>query len=392
MTFRPYEAGIYTDGSKTANEFVDVALTVAAKYNEFADILGRVRSVESTDKLPTAGVDKTFRIYVNPAYWAKCDNNTRKGLVIHELLHPVLACFVRHEAAGVADFQRWNIANDMMINGIVRGYGVCIPATWCLPPKEYAGIMTTEHLYPHTKSGDGDGSAGRGCGVSELPGGGQQGAAPERAPIGQPEASEWIFAARRHNKEVAKLEARPLCVPKWAKYLRQCYSDLQAQKRGGAHTSYRRPRERQGLLLPSHVSSVPTVALVIDVSGSITEQARTEMVKLAMSLAQEYSDIRTLVVSHTDRVEFTGWAKAGTMQAMAEQACQYSGGTRVEPAYAKVKELTRKLVDLLVHFTDCYIERPWPVPPAKSLLVLDWGTGHGVALPNGAKKVQVVIS
>jgi predicted metal-dependent peptidase len=133
------------------------------------------------------------------------------------------------------------------------------------------------------------------------------------------------------------------------------------------------------------------VALVIDVSGSITDQARNEMVKLAMSLAQEYSDISTLVVSHTDVVEFTGWARAGTMQAMAEQACKYSGGTRVQPAYDRVKELTRRAVDLLVHFTDCYIENPWPAPPAKSLLVLDWGTGYGVALPNGAKKVQVVI-
>ncbi len=68
-----------------------------------------------TDSIPTAATDGKD-IYFNPDFLLSLTPSQQDGLLLHEVLHAALCHVLRR---GVRDKERWNIAADIVVNGII---------------------------------------------------------------------------------------------------------------------------------------------------------------------------------------------------------------------------------------------------------------------------------
>jgi len=73
-----------------------------------------------TNRMLTAGTDGKD-IYFNPDFLLSLPSSQQDGLLLHEVLHAALSHVLRR---GVRDQERWNIAADIVVNGIIvqQGY------------------------------------------------------------------------------------------------------------------------------------------------------------------------------------------------------------------------------------------------------------------------------
>ncbi|MGL4398608.1 MAG: vWA domain-containing protein [Luteolibacter sp.] len=77
-----------------------------------------------TREVPTAATDG-LTIYINPDFWQPLTLAEQDGLLLHEVLHAALGHCLRR---GERDPQIWNIAADIVINGIILAQpGAALP-------------------------------------------------------------------------------------------------------------------------------------------------------------------------------------------------------------------------------------------------------------------------
>jgi len=76
-----------------------------------------------SERVPTAATDGQA-VYVNPAFFEKQTPEARDGLLLHEVLHAALLHLPRR---GGRDPQAWNVAADIVVNGILVRNGFSIP-------------------------------------------------------------------------------------------------------------------------------------------------------------------------------------------------------------------------------------------------------------------------
>ncbi len=99
----------------TTERAISAALLRLRVRNPFMAALALFARYEVTDRVPTAATDGRT-IYFNPAFWEPLTPAEREGLLLHEILH----CALGHNwRRGVRDPQVWNIAADIIINGII---------------------------------------------------------------------------------------------------------------------------------------------------------------------------------------------------------------------------------------------------------------------------------
>jgi predicted metal-dependent peptidase len=146
-----------------------------------------------------------------------------------------------------------------------------------------------------------------------------------------------------------------------------------------------------GLLLPGKVGEDPSIAIVIDVSGSVTRAMAQKFINHAMTIATQYPSVRLYLISHTSEVCWQGWLKAGGDPKAIEQASAFTGGTDFAPAYDAARKVAPQgKFDALVHFTDGYNFGAWPMPPARRLVVgLCGGDKLPMDTPMPAKVIPV---
>lgn len=122
----------------------------------------------------------------------------------------------------------------------------------------------------------------------------------------------------------------------------------------------------------------PSIAIVVDVSGSMSRQWVEDIIGHVKALAGTYPNIATALVVHTSEVHYADYINAQTSVKAIAGALDYSGGTFVQPAYDALAKMRNKF-DALVHFTDMEVEVPWPSPPSRRLYVghFDHGRGSG---------------
>lgn len=77
-----------------------------------------------TDAVPTAATDG-HALFFNPAYLDTLDDAELDGLLTHEILHAALLHALRR---GEREPRRWNIACDIVVNGMARESGLQLPA------------------------------------------------------------------------------------------------------------------------------------------------------------------------------------------------------------------------------------------------------------------------
>lgn len=76
-----------------------------------------------TEKLPTAATDGKD-IFYNPEFLLSLPAKQLDGVLLHEVLHAALLHVPRR---GVRDAQLWNIAADIVINGMIAAHGFELP-------------------------------------------------------------------------------------------------------------------------------------------------------------------------------------------------------------------------------------------------------------------------
>jgi predicted metal-dependent peptidase len=105
-------------------EAVSAALVRLRWRNAFFAALALFARFEASAKVKTAATDGRT-IYVNPDFFGALNPEEQDGLLLHEVLHAALLHLPRRAGR---DPKLWNIAADIVINGMILREGMALPA------------------------------------------------------------------------------------------------------------------------------------------------------------------------------------------------------------------------------------------------------------------------
>lgn len=410
-------------------------LTLGWSKPHFLVVYSKIKNLISVDDSalsngqPTMNVNAKGVIKMHPEFIRAYSEQILGGALAHEFCHLALDHFARAKAKGVitADGRAvdretadlWNIAGDWAINDALRTDKIPLPDWVCYPDHDYPANLprTTESFFDYlreqqqqgggskkgSKGGQGKnpGRVGNGCGVEpaegpadqsgEGQGEGQEGLS--AAEIGQLGADVRAFAKSigSGSAGIQKLLAPAEPVIDWRKVVRSGFEAALSQ-RGLDSPSWNKRSRRStisGPILPGWTTCEPRIGLILDVSGSMHDAWREQIMGECERLAGIYN-ARVFWVAHTSDVEASGWlmGKAGATKATAE-AFNHTGGTDAHSAYDLVRTSGR--FDSVIHFTDCELPH-WPESPSKRLIVAATGLKGGephCKPPEGAILVRI---
>jgi len=375
--------------------------------------------VQQVDHIPTACTDGD-KIYYNPEYYARLDDQEILTVQVHEIGHPALGHLWRK---GDRDHIKWNMACDYELNQFLQEYNDDEVAAGRLAPfkfpegvlldPQYKGMSAEEiyNLLPDPpeprggKPGDGEGE-----GPSGNPGPGSQssdtGNQPGNTPSGnQPPnipdtgggmgdftdpaktkgntEGEWKNRiAQAHN--AAKLQGRGSgCMGRLVDRIlkgeqdwRYILRDLLCASAADDYDEQRPDRRfiEDDIYLPSLYSEkVGEFVVAIDTSGSVSD----DMVKKFLGEVQTCLDtVKPAKITVIDcdaaiyqTAEFTEGDDVSSFQP------QGGGGTDFNPVFDQVKTMTEQ-PEAVVYFTDGLGSFPSEAPPYPVIWVDYGGTDY----------------
>jgi predicted metal-dependent peptidase len=328
-------------------------------------------------------------IYYNPDYIAALDLEQTKFVLAHAALHCALSHFHRR---GHREKCRWDIACDYAINPLLIADGLK-PPPGALAIDGFAD-MTAEEIYPlipentgdrphdehafdsggqDNRSGQQPGSPGGGP-ENRLSGNGADGddGADRPAPLttGEREALavQWqqrLAGAAQQALRAGKLRGSlarlvdHLLQPQlpWrmllARYLTSVARD---------DYSFQRPSRREGAaILPSLKSASIDLVIVLDTSGSISDEEMHEFLG-EINAIKGQAGARIALHACDERLAEDGpWRCEPWEELRLPEKFRGGGGTRFTPAFDWIEHQDRK-PDLLVYFTDANGEFPKQEP------------------------------
>lgn len=246
-------------------------------------------SFKETDKVPTMGVDKYWRLYYNPA-WTLANRN-EYGLMLHEVRHLLYAHHERSVTIGVTRERvpAWQVAIDLEINDVIVAAGLPLPADGCYAEKFDlpVGLSAEEYLIhllesAENKSGSGGEGEEHGSGSTPFPGEWEEGA-PEKPmtradveAIRDTVAREMLAAEAAkpgtlaaHEQVWAGARVRPPTIS-WQDHLRSTLRGAVAVAGRDERTWRRSSRRDHGdVLMPGRQSIIPAITVLVDTSGSM---------------------------------------------------------------------------------------------------------------------------
>jgi predicted metal-dependent peptidase len=378
----------------------DAMLILGYRHPQFLLLWDRVRERVVVDgaRASTMAVDASGTIYVSPEFVARLSSAELAGVVAHELLHLV---FAHHTRIGGRDAETWNLAGDACINGALREDGITLPAGAYYAPADYTGTLQAEPLYdfliartPKTggkgKPGRESPEVGQGCGVIPVPDdapepdASNEGGTPGALPSALREGETWEDVRELVDATCAQIGAGSSAVRRllrpapartdWRALLRQGVTIAQGATVRDTPT-FSRPSRRNvpGVIRAGWTPSRPSVAVVIDVSGSMDRKWVERVVAECESLIRTFPGLRVFVATHTSRCEWQGWIGENDAQAW-EEATGHTGGTDPREAFRAV-EATGKPFGACIHFTDCELDAWGRAENARRHLIGACGAG-----------------
>lgn len=358
-----------------------------------------------TDALAHLAADEHWRLYANPVWVAAQPVEELGRHVAHQLWHLLLAHADRARAVGVdaATARAWHTATDLALCDALGPEGVA-PAALVAdaarlrlvegarlapgrPSEEYWASLTGLPAEPAASDpddpgdpdhapDDAEGSAADGRPRPwELP--------PDADCGGLSDAQADLVrtaVAIAYTGQRGRRGDTPGDAARWVRRLTEPdlpweYLLAQAARRGvgwtsgRTHPTYSRPNRRAsatpGVLRPGWRRPNPTVACVVDTSGSVDDAL------LGKALSEVDGALRGLGVAGADVTVLACDAAVQTVRRVRKAthaALAGGGGTDLRAALATVEGL-RPRPTLVVLFTDGYT--PWPVePPAGAAVVV----------------------
>jgi predicted metal-dependent peptidase len=302
------------DGADRVHRGLDRTKLLAARFRAansrpyLASALYTLSVVESRT-VPTMGVDRRWRCYVNPDFVAGTPVPELAGVWVHEVSHLLRDHHGRAERLPVGargDHRRVNLAQDCEINDDLIDDGLQLPADRVEPStfglakgKLFEAYLPDIPPSPPITCACGSGATGA-SEPWELDRPGRGVSATEAESIRRHTAS----AMRQHVRSRGRLSlgwkrwADSVLEPvvDWRRVLAGSVRQAVAWASGAVDYTYQRPSRRSsalpGVVLPSLRRPAPRIAIVLDTSGSMGED------RLALALAEVTGVLRGVGVSN----------------------------------------------------------------------------------------------
>jgi predicted metal-dependent peptidase len=240
----------------------------------FFGIIAMKMGVKITEAVPTMAVDGRD-MFANPDFTVKMSEEETIGVLCHEVLH---IANLHHLRKGDRDHQLWNMACDYVINPIVLGAGMKLPADR-LEDRKYDG-MSAERVYDELVKEHGKGNPPPGVEWGEVkdgttkPDGTQMSEAEVKmaeseVKVSVAEAAEAATAQGKLPASIAKMVGDLLKAKvNWRDVLRRFVSATRKSQ-----VTWARPNRRllaHGIRLPGMLKhGMGPLVVAIDTSGSI---------------------------------------------------------------------------------------------------------------------------
>ena len=339
----------------------------------------------------TAGVDKYWRFYYDPAVWEKWSADERMAVFYHEMLHLLRDHNNRSKGTDLPR-QVVNIAQDCEINDDLKDEQIKLPKDGVYPSsygfpdhllaEEYLELLRPKVKIIHVNINCGSGAhgvaqpwekgapAGSKDSVGDPAGGGQKdsksgdrGVSPVEGHIIRRQTAEAII--QEANKNPGSV---PAGLKRWADETLREKVDWREALRGAVRTAigraagvddytFRRPARRAyglGVVLPSMTKPLPLVSVVVDTSGSMGEK------QLAQAIAEVGGVLKN--VGHPIEVIAVDAAVGSKMKIRNKRQVELVGGGGTDMGVGLDAALhSRPVPDIVVILTDGYT--PWPTDP-----------------------------
>lgn len=389
----------------------DLAIKGAWEHPFFLIPLGHVEWTivdDAQHPVKTMAVSSTLRggrpvigLYVNAEWCKQLDDSYVFGILAHEMMHCLLA---HHDRRAARDPGLWNIATDMAINTRLREAGIKLPADIFYAEKgqeDWTAEEIYEHLLQNAKTMHGDpSSVGRGCGVIDDSSGiddsdaGQAG----DSPPGQSASRAWgeltaqaaaYSRGQGTSTALSKMFKKQLVKTPWKRLIRQAASRA-AAKGGRDVQSFRKSNRRSNdIIFPGWLSTSPSISIIIDTSGSVSDEMLETALSNVIDLAR-ISSVKIFLALHDGTCYWSGWVTPDVSISQLSALCTARGGTDPQGAFAAVAAV-RARFDVAVYLTDGELSG-YPARPStvKRMIVGIVGSGrHGAAIPTGWQMIPV---
>jgi predicted metal-dependent peptidase len=362
---------------------ISALLMEIAKRNSFFASLTLQAPIEVSQRVPTAATDGD-RIYVNPDFFARMTRPEQSSVLLHEVLHAALLHVTRR---GSRDPLVWNIAADIVVNGIITDEGYPLPEGGVQDAmlKHYGVEEVYEKLFDKAEviqltAVEAD--------LLEGPPEDAEGGA--HAPKGAPSSkagkltkeSKW-----KHALEQAKILAKTSGQGQLPKGIAREMEPLQASQidwrtylwrfmvqSPSDFGGYDRRFISDGLYLEVLEALKVNVFVAIDSSGSISQRELTTLASEVRAITESYPDIG-VTMYYADAQVYGPYEISADAPLPAPQG---GGGTDFRPFFREIdRHLKPHEHSLAIYLTDGFGDFPDKAPIVPTLWVV---TPGGLAL------------
>lgn len=318
------------------------------------------------ENVPTMGITSDIEIRYNPTFTSKLSEEELAGVIFHEIMHPMTKYFERRESR---DHTFWNMAHDMAINQFLRHCHINLP-NGCLYPPDEVAETTAEEIYDFISKDpkyqkmakqlkqNGYAGPGQGCGMEGD--GGQPGSEQNKAVEQASRAGAELARGVGKGNEFSKILGDKPAAVTWSSLIRSTLSRALAANGKDLQTYQKRSRRSAGdLILPGWKSSKAVISVVIDSSGSVSDEMLAAAISELMCAARVASNKIYLVV-HDHGVQWKGWVDGSKREQVTKRMIG-RGGTDFQEAYRAVQDMRHRF-DTMIHFTDGEVGH-WPEGP-----------------------------
>lgn len=335
----------------------------------------------------TTAVTDGRNLFFNPSWFATLSDDEVQGVIMHEVMHVLLAHHVR---IFNRDPKRWNVAGDVVINETIRADKFALPEGG-LTAKAVgldfdAAVHTTDFIYNLESTG----KMAKNINNEQEIGGVMPGVGDDGEPLDERGRAEEMKRVREmaatvaHNqvgsgtslmeRAITQAHRQPI---DWRSILWDFMTKVVA-----GDPSWRHLRRRwlsHKLYFPSTMPKpAGSLALIMDTSGSISDEVLSAFQTEVSAIMSAFGFEKVHVVWHTDQVVHVDVHEEPTHIKLASK---WSGGTDFGDAYRYVAGIEDE-ISAIIHFTDLEVGGFPPEPEIPAIFAIynsrpmeaPWGT------------------